>query len=235
LQVIRLKRSGTNDGKLPLTIRSSEFTISVADARKLPPPLRGEFVFVGRSNVGKSSLLNRLLNRKNFARISSRPGKTRLINYFLINEDFYLVDLPGYGFARVSHDEKKRWGARMDHYLRSDRRKLVFQLIDARTGITPLDKTMLEWLAHFELPVLMVVTKIDKLSRSEAGRQVKAIREVALSHGFGDVIPFSAVTGAGVVDLHNEILDFLSDNPSAEEGSTDDSETGPSEPPLSSR
>ncbi len=220
-----MKQSGSDNGKLPLTIRSSEFTISVADARKLPPPRRGEFVFVGRSNVGKSSLLNRLLNRKNFARISSKPGKTRLINYFLINDDFYLVDLPGYGFARVSHAEKRRWGARMDNYLRSDRRKLVFQLIDARTGITPLDNTMLEWLAHFELPVLMVVTKIDKLSRNQANRQVQAIREVALSHGFGDVIPFSAVTGVGVADLHNEILDFLSDKPSAEADNRDDDET----------
>lgn len=198
-----------NDEKLPLVIHSTLFVSSVADARQLPPPSRGEFVFIGRSNVGKSSLLNRLLNRKNLARISSRPGKTQLINYFLINDDFYLVDLPGYGYAKVSKEEKKRWGARLEGYLRSERRKLVFQLIDARTGITPLDETMLGWLEHYELPTLMVVTKIDKLSRNQANRQLSAIRVVARTHGFGDVIPFSAVTGAGTADLQNEILAFL--------------------------
>ncbi len=203
------------NGKLPITIRSAEFITSVADPQQLPPPRRGEFVFVGRSNVGKSSLLNRLLNRKQLARISSRPGKTQLINYFLINDDFYCVDLPGYGYAKVSKAEKQRWGARLEGYLRSERAKLVFQLIDARTGITPLDETMLEWLAHYELPVLLVATKIDKLSRNQAGIQLRNIAQAAAAHGFEEVVPFSAVTGDGTSVLHQVMLDWLAEEPEA--------------------
>jgi len=193
----------------PLTIRSSEFLTSVANSRKLPEVIRQEIAFAGRSNVGKSSLINGLLNRKKLAKTSSRPGKTQLVNYFLINEEFYLVDLPGYGFAKLPIRVKNEWMVLIERYLQTDRPRMVVLLIDIRTGMTSLDLQMAEWLQHLEIPRIICVTKADKLGRTKMNSSVRDIRKQAKPFGIQSLIPVSAINGDGLIQVHQIMLDFL--------------------------
>ena len=161
-----------------MNIKQSEFIISAVKREQYPSDKMPEVAFVGRSNVGKSSIINAITNRKKLAKTSQTPGKTRLINFFLINKEFYLVDLPGYGYAKVSKTEKASWGKTIETYL-NDREELkrVVLLVDCRHKPTGDDITMLEWTKHFGYDYVIVATKSDKLSNNEIKKSEKVIRE----------------------------------------------------------
>lgn len=157
-----------------LKILSSEFIKSATTLQDRPERLLDEFAFIGRSNVGKSSLINSLLERKNLAKTSSTPGKTRLINYFLINDNFYFVDLPGYGFAKVSKSVKEEWQKYIEAYiLDNDQLKCLFFLMDARHGIKNNDYEMLAWLEHHQLVYRIIFTKTDKIKQANFYRNIR--------------------------------------------------------------
>lgn len=164
----------------------------------LPDHKLPEIAFAGKSNVGKSSLINALMNRKSYARISATPGKTQTINFYNINEELYLVDLPGYGYAKVSEKEKKEWGKLIERYLHSSKQlKAVFLLIDIRHDPSANDRMMYEWIVDQGYEPVIIATKLDKIKRSQIAKQLKAVKQ-----GLGilpgtTVIPFSSVTKQG--------------------------------------
>lgn len=194
----------------PLVIRSLEFIGGMAAAGGWRPDAGlPEVAFAGRSNVGKSSLLNRLVHRKKFARVSNTPGRTREINFFKVNGQFVLVDLPGYGYARISKERRAEWKPLIESYLRGshDLRGIV-QLLDVRHDPTPDDQRMLEFLGDLGVPTIVVLTKIDKLTPAERSRRIANVaRELDLDDD--QVIPFSAVTGEGRNDLAEAIEALL--------------------------
>jgi len=193
-----------------MKIKSAEFKGVFVDIKQLPEGGNHEIAFVGRSNVGKSSLINKMVNRKKLAKSSSTPGKTRTINYYLINDEWYMVDLPGYGYAKVSKVEKAKWGKMIETYL-SQRNELkgVVQLIDIRHPPSKDDIIMKEWLSHYELPLLVVATKSDKVSRGSRQKNLAVIRK-ELSMPAGQMpICFSAETGEGVEEMKEALGEIL--------------------------
>lgn len=164
----------------------------------LPDNALPEVAFAGKSNVGKSSLINGLLNRKSLARTSSQPGKTQTINFYRVNDELYFVDLPGYGYAKVSETAKASWGKMVERYLHSSKQlKIVFLLIDIRHEASANDRQMYEWILSQGFHPVIIATKLDKLKRSQVAKQLKILREsLALEKGT-TVIPFSAVTRQG--------------------------------------
>jgi len=188
-----------------MKIRKADFVKSAVYEKDYPEQLdKIEFAFVGRSNVGKSSLINSLTSRLKLARTSKTPGRTQLINYFLINDEFYIVDLPGYGFAKVPKEMKKQWGKTMERYIASKRKKLVFVLLDIRRVPSDEDIEMLEWLEYNEMDYKIIFTKIDKLSNNERAKQLKAIK-TRLVFDNEDVFFHSSLTNKG----RDEILNFM--------------------------
>lgn len=170
----------------------------------LPKTELPEFAFAGKSNVGKSSLINALMNRKSYARISAQPGKTQTINFYNINEEFYYVDLPGYGYARVSEEIKEKWGKMIERYLHQSKQlRVVFLLIDIRHDPSANDKQMYDWIVHQGFEPVIIATKLDKIKRSQVQKQLKAIRTSLNTKA--TIIPFSAETKQG----SEEIWDFL--------------------------
>jgi GTP-binding protein len=170
---------------------------------------RPEIAFVGRSNVGKSSLLNRLLGRKGLARISSTPGRTQAVNYFLVNRRFYFVDLPGYGYAKAGKSARREWAARVEGYFREAPPQAVVLLVDGKVGATPLDVQAYQYLAGLGAAVVVAATKIDKVPR---GRWASALREVRETLGLEDsipVIPVSARSGEGIKELWGAVAPRL--------------------------
>ena len=165
---------------------------------KLPENTLPEFAFAGKSNVGKSSLINALMNRKAYARTSGQPGKTQTINFYRINDDMYFVDLPGYGYAKVSLEEKARWGKMIENYLhKSAMLKKIFLLVDIRHEPSENDKMMYDWIVHNGYQPVIIATKLDKLKRSQVAKQVKQI-QMGLGLSKEDIlIPFSAETKQG--------------------------------------
>lgn len=187
-----------------MKITSAEFVKSAFERRHWPINGRPEVAFLGRSNVGKSSLLNSLLQRKGLARTSNTPGRTQSINYFLVNDDFYFVDLPGYGFAKVSKSMRADWGKMAEEYL-SDRDELALsiQLVDSRHAPSKLDLQLHEWLVFNEKKHIVVATKSDKLSANELARQMRLIESELPGTR---VIPYSAQTGKGRDLVWSEIV-----------------------------
>jgi GTP-binding protein len=194
----------------PLVIRRLEFLGGMAAPGGWRPPLSlPEVAFAGRSNVGKSSLLNRLVRRKAFARVSNTPGRTREINFFQVNEQFVLADLPGYGYARVSKAQRETWRPLIEGYLRHTNSLAgVVQLLDVRHDPTADDRRMLEFLGDLETPTIVVVTKIDKLKPRELDARIGAICEM-LGLDVDQVVPFSAVTGVGRDELAEALVGLL--------------------------
>jgi GTP-binding protein len=193
-----------------MKVESATFVKSVMRTEECPRDGRPEIAFVGRSNVGKSSLLNTLLNRKGLAKTSRTPGKTQTINFFDVNGRLYFVDLPGYGYAKVPKGVKEQWSRVMAAYLRGrDPLRLVVQLLDARHTPSEGDHEMLELLRRARVPVLLVATKIDKLNRNERVRNLKAIRTELNLADDALVVPFSAATGEGVKPLWDIIVPHL--------------------------
>ena len=166
-----------------------------------------EIALAGRSNVGKSSIINTLLNRRNFARTSQTPGKTRTINFYLINNEFYFVDLPGYGYAKIAKSEKEKWGGIMERYLES-RQELcsIFLLVDIRHEPTADDKLMYEWIKHYGYEVVVIATKADKISRGQYQKHISIIRKKLQMESSEKVIPVSSLKKTGVEELWEEIV-----------------------------
>jgi len=193
-----------------MKITAAEFVKSVVNISQLPKLRLPEVVFAGRSNVGKSRLLNLLTNRKKLAAISSTPGKTRTINYFKINNRYYFVDLPGYGYAKVSKKMRVQWQTLIESYLSgSGQIQSVVVIIDSRHEVSPLDIQMLEWLRELGIPPIVVATKVDKLSSNELVFKLTRTTNALSKFGVEIVLPFSAVTGHGKKQVLQAIFDRL--------------------------
>jgi GTP-binding protein len=182
-----------------MKIVSAEFVNSVSDLKELPAAHLPEIVFIGRSNVGKSSLINKICNKSKLAKTSSIPGRTRMLNYYLINEEFYIVDLPGYGYAKVPEQIKTGWRKLVEEYISTrDNIKLVFELMDSRHDPTYLDQLMINWLEYYEINYAIVLTKSDKISTNKMERQIYRTSKIVSNDELcKDYIPFSSITGEG--------------------------------------
>lgn len=181
-----------------MVIKQVELEIVCGITSKLPENALMEVAFAGKSNVGKSSLINGLVNRKSLARTSSQPGKTQTINFYNVNKELYLVDLPGYGYAKVSAEAKQQWGKLIERYLHGSRQlKTVFLLIDIRHDPGANDKMMYEWICHNGFEPIIIATKLDKIKRSQVQKQIKAIKQGLNVRPGTVVIPFSAETKQG--------------------------------------
>ena len=192
-----------------MNFQNVEFLVSAASTEAFPKRKLPEIAFAGKSNVGKSSVINRLLQRKNFARVGDKPGKTIHVNYFLVDNTCYLVDLPGYGFAKVSQAEKERWGKLMEDYFAAGRITLGVLIVDYRHQPTNNDITMANWFLESGCPFVVVANKLDKLKKSEYAPNLAVIRrDLALPEGV-PVIPFSAEKGDGRDALVKVILDTV--------------------------
>ena len=183
-----------------------EFLISAAAPKDFPQNRLPEIAFAGKSNVGKSSVINRILNRKNFARVGEKPGKTVHVNYFTVDSRCYFVDLPGYGYAKVSQAEKDRWGKLMEDYFAAGRIDLGVMIVDARHAPTNNDITMAKWFMDSGCPFVVVANKLDKVKKSEMEPNLAAIRRDLELSDETPVIPFSAEKGTGRDELVRYIL-----------------------------
>ena len=186
-----------------MVIKSVQLETVCGITSKLPVNTAPEFAFAGRSNVGKSSLINGLMNRKALARVSSAPGKTRTINYYRINDAFYFVDLPGYGYAQVSKGEKEAWGKMIEGYLTgSQSLKRIFLLVDIRHEPSALDKQMAGWIRQAGREPVVIATKLDKIKRSQRAKQLKILREGLQLPKEAVMLPYSAMTKEGREEIY---------------------------------
>ncbi|HIS04052.1 MAG TPA: YihA family ribosome biogenesis GTP-binding protein [Candidatus Pullichristensenella avicola] len=196
-----------------MTIRSARFVVSLDRLRPFPGQGLPEVAMAGKSNVGKSSMINSLLGNSKLARISSEPGKTRLVNFFSVNERLLLVDLPGYGFAKAPKAERERWAGMIEGYLENSRHlRRVLHLVDIRHAPTRDDQTMVEYLRHYDIPFTVVATKADKVSRAARGRLIPVICR-ALAVQPWEIVPYSSVDGSG----REKILEILENEMTAED------------------
>ena len=181
-----------------MIIRKAELETVCGITSTLPENLLPEFAFAGKSNVGKSSLINGLLNRRALARTSSQPGKTQTINFYNVNDDLYFVDLPGYGYAKVSVEVKAKWGKMIERYLKKSKMlKCIFLLIDIRHDPSANDKLMYDWIVNNGYNPIIIATKLDKLKRSQVQKNIKAIKDGLKLRPGSKIIPFSAETKQG--------------------------------------
>lgn len=201
-----------------MVIKNVSLDIVCGITSKLPDTGRPEVAFAGKSNVGKSSLINGLMNRKSLARTSSQPGKTQTINFYNVNECMYLVDLPGYGYAKVSQSEKEKWGKMIENYLHTSKTlKAVFLLIDIRHEPSANDKMMYDWIVHQGYEPIIIATKLDKLNRSQIQKNLKLIKEGLKLRPGTVVIPFSAETKQGREEIWALIDELTGFGPAATE------------------
>ena len=193
-----------------MKITSVEFVTSAVRRSQYPIDKMPEFLLVGRSNVGKSSFINTLVNRKNLARISAIPGKTQTLNFYLINGSFYLVDVPGYGFAKVSKVLKNKFGLIIEDYLKErDNLKRVFMLVDFRHKPTNDDVMMYDYLKYYQIPVTIIATKSDKVSKNSYEKNKKLIKETLKLAKGDNLVLFSTVSKIGKQEIHDEILECI--------------------------
>ncbi|HEU19507.1 MAG TPA: YihA family ribosome biogenesis GTP-binding protein [Deltaproteobacteria bacterium] len=193
-----------------MKITTVKFIKSATHPSHYPDSDLPEVAFAGRSNVGKSSLINALVNRKNIAKTSGTPGKTRLINFFLINDRLSFVDLPGYGFAKVSSEVKKSWGPMIETYLKERKNlRLVVVILDMRRDPSKDDISLVDWLSHYNRPVIFIVTKADKLSKNQAVVRVRKIRQFLEGCNDAEIILFSAKTGLGKDAIWQKLMKSL--------------------------
>ena len=197
---------------MKLNYNKAEYYASYGKFSQIAAPERIEIAFAGHSNVGKSTLINKLFNRKNLARVSSVPGKTATINFYSL-DPLYFVDLPGYGYAKVAKSEKERWSGLIEGYLSSDRDiRLVFMLVDMRHAPTKDDVHMINYLIDTEMPFVLVLTKADKLKKMERQKRMEAFREEITCFDDMHVVPFSSQTFEGVEELRQIVEDIADDN-----------------------
>lgn len=193
-----------------MVIKSVNLETVCGITSKLPENDKPEIAFAGKSNVGKSSLINALMNRKNYARTSAQPGKTQTINFYNINDLFYCVDLPGYGYAKVSEETKVKWGKMIERYLRRSRQlKQVFLLIDIRHEPSANDRNMFEWIIYNGYRPVIIATKLDKINRSQIQKHVKMLREGLGMKNEDILIPFSSETKQGLMEVWDIIDGFV--------------------------
>ena len=197
-----------------MIIKKAEMLAAAVGPAQYPPGGQPEIALAGRSNVGKSSLINSFLGRKSLARTSSTPGKTQTINFYGINDEWHFVDLPGYGYAKVSKEDRTRWGRFIEAYL-TNRRDLtgIIQLVDMRHPPMDSDRTMTEWLRHYDYPLMVAATKADKLPRGQWAGRIKQFRQSFALPEKTPVIAFSSVTGSGKEDLEVWLTERLSSFP----------------------
>ncbi|MDU4697042.1 MAG: ribosome biogenesis GTP-binding protein YihA/YsxC [Paenibacillus sp.] len=192
-----------------MKVTKAEFIISAVGPNQYPEDALPEIALAGRSNVGKSSLINRMINRKNLARTSSTPGKTQHLNYYRINDRVYFVDVPGYGYAKVSKTQREVWGKMIEKYLQErETLKLVLQIIDLRHPPTKDDELMYDWLKAYDLPVCVVATKADKIPKSRWQKHLKIIKEGLVLRAGDPLILFSAEEGIGKDELWAQIAQY---------------------------
>lgn len=189
-----------------MNFNNVEFLLSAASPKQFPSNRLPEIAFAGKSNVGKSSVINRILQRKNFARVGEKPGKTIHVNYFTVDKACYFVDLPGYGFAKVSQAEKDRWGKLMEDYFAASRIDLGVLIVDARHAPTNNDITMANWFIESGCPFVVVANKLDKLKKSEIAPNLQCIQEDLALPAECPIVPFSAEKGTGRDELVRLIL-----------------------------
>ena len=198
---------------MKINVNNSSIALTVGNSKQFPRNPKPEIALSGRSNVGKSSLINTLLGRKSLARVSSAPGKTITINYYSVDDKMFLVDLPGYGYAKRSMESKKSWSSLTDDYFlknpSADAIKLVVQLIDIRTGPTNDDIMMINFLIDSEIPFVVVATKTDKLSKSQLSAALTELHEEYFKGTDIEIIPFSSVTRDGKDILWNKIFEVI--------------------------
>lgn len=200
-----------------MVIKSAVLDIVCGITSKIPDTGMPEVAFAGKSNVGKSSLINGLMNRKALARTSAQPGKTQTINFYKINDELNLVDLPGYGYARVTPAEKEKWGKMIENYLHTSKNlRAVFLLIDIRHDPSANDRQMYEWILHNGYEPIIIATKLDKLKRSQVQKNLKAIKEGLQLKKGTTVIPYSAETKQGREEIWELIESLTTDVPSEE-------------------
>jgi|SRR5690625_1253766 len=193
-----------------MKVTQADFTISAVSPKQYPTGQLPEIALAGRSNVGKSSFINRMINRKALARTSSKPGKTQTLNYYLINEFFYFVDVPGYGYAKVSKSERAKWGTMMETYFAErENLKLTILVVDMRHKPTADDVLMYDYLKQLGLPCLVIATKLDKLKKSQINKQLKVIKETLQLEPEDQIISFSAETSQGKDIAWKVIQDHL--------------------------
>ena len=193
-----------------MVIKNVSLDIVCGITSKIPDTGRPEVAFAGKSNVGKSSLINGLMNRKALARTSAQPGKTQTINFYNINDEMYLVDLPGYGYAKASEEVKAKWGKMIENYLHTSKQlKAVFLLIDIRHDPSANDRMMYEWMVYQGFAPIIIATKLDKIKRSQIQKNVKAIREGLNVQPGTTIIPFSAETKQGRDEIWELIDSFV--------------------------
>ena len=192
-----------------LNLHNAEFLRSAVKESDFPSDRLPQVVFAGKSNVGKSSVINKLLGRKNFARVSAQPGKTVHINYFVIDRKMYLVDLPGYGYARVSKAEQQRWGALMETYFALGLLTVGIQIVDIRHKPTRDDVTMADWFRASDKPWIVVANKLDKIKKSQVEGNLAEIRQTLLLPAEVPVIPFSAEKGIGRDEVLEHIYGYI--------------------------
>lgn len=191
-----------------MIIHSAEFFVSNSEVSKCPVSALPEYAFIGRSNVGKSSLINALTNHKNLAKTSSTPGKTQLINHFIINESWFITDLPGYGYAKVSKGLKAGWEKMISDYLLQRKNLLyTFVLVDSRHAPQKIDIEFINWLGENQIPFCIIFTKIDKLKKAEALKNIANYRNALME--YWEELPFNFITSAEKKEGMNEILDFI--------------------------
>ena len=192
-----------------MNLHNVEFLISAAAPKDFPAVRMPEIAFAGKSNVGKSSVINRILNRKNFARVGEKPGKTIHVNYFTVDKKCYFVDLPGYGYAQVSQKEKERWGKLMESYFAAERIDLGVFIVDARHAPTNNDITMARWFLDSGCPFVVVANKLDKVKKSQIEENLNVIRRDLELPDHCQILPFSAEKGTGRDTLVKLILDAV--------------------------
>ncbi|MBQ5430792.1 MAG: YihA family ribosome biogenesis GTP-binding protein [Lachnospiraceae bacterium] len=189
-----------------MVIKQVELETVCGITSTLPQNNQPEVAFAGKSNVGKSSLINCILNRKSLARTSAQPGKTQTINYYHLNDSIYLVDLPGYGYAKASKSEVEKWGVMIENYLaESDMLRVIFLLVDIRHAPGKNDIQMFDWIKYMEYQPIILATKADKIKRSQLQKHIKMLREGLGADEDTIIVPFSSVTGQG----RDEVLDFM--------------------------
>ena len=193
-----------------MIIKSAVLETVCGVTSRLPDNDQPEFAFAGRSNVGKSSLINGLMNRKSLARVSAEPGKTRTINYYHINDSFYFVDLPGYGYAKVSEKEKAAWGKMIEHYLTGSRSlKQIFLLADIRHAPSAAYKQMADWIRAAGREPVVIATKLDKINRSQRAGQLKLLRTELALPPEAKILPYSALSKEGRDEIYSYLEECL--------------------------
>lgn len=194
-----------------MNIKNAKYELTAVRPDQYPLHQLPEIALAGRSNVGKSSIINSLLNRRNLARVAAEPGKTRQINFYNIDNAFFFADLPGYGYARVSKIEKESWGEMIETYLNSrEQLQLIIMLVDIRHAPSQDDQTMFDWLVTKNRSHLVVATKLDKINQGQVQKQLKNIRSTLAMNPDETLIPFSAVTGQGRDEIWNQIRQIIS-------------------------